>query len=68
VSAAILERSAAIRCNSMTSLPDAIHLATAELAGCKYVLTEDRQLQVLPPLVALGVTGLNAVLAEWHQS
>jgi predicted nucleic acid-binding protein len=68
VSAAILERSAAIRCNSMTSLPDAIHLATAELAGCKYVLTEDRQLRVPPPLLALGVTGLNAVLAEWHQS
>ncbi len=68
VSVAILERSAAIRCNSTTLLPDAIHLATAELAGCKYMLTEDRQLQVPPPLVAVGVAGLNAVLAEWHQS
>jgi predicted nucleic acid-binding protein len=68
VSAAILERSAAIRCNSMTSLPDAIHLATAELAGCKYFLTEDRQLRVQPPLTAVGVADLNAVLSDWHQS
>jgi predicted nucleic acid-binding protein len=68
VSAAILERSAAIRCNSMTSLPDAIHLATAELAGCKYILTEDRQLRVSPPLLAVGLADLNAVLGDWHQS
>jgi predicted nucleic acid-binding protein len=68
VSAAILERSAAMRCNSMTSLPDAIHLATAELAGCKYFLTEDRQLRVTQPLLAVGAADLNAVLAEWHQS
>ena len=68
VSAAILERSAAIRCNSMTSLPDAIHLATAEWAGCRYVLTEDRQLRVLPPLIAVGVAELNVVLSDWHQS
>jgi predicted nucleic acid-binding protein len=68
VSAAILERSAAIRCNSMTSLPDAIHLATAELAGCKYFLTEDRQLRVQPPLVAVGPAALNVVLSDWHQS
>jgi predicted nucleic acid-binding protein len=68
VSVAILERSAAIRCNSMTSLPDAIHLATAELAGCKYFLTEDRQLRVPPPLLAVSALELNAVLAEWHQS
>jgi predicted nucleic acid-binding protein len=68
VSVAVLERSAALRSNSMTSLPDAIHLATAELAGCKYLLTEDRQLQVRPPLIAVGVTGLNAVLSDWQQS
>jgi predicted nucleic acid-binding protein len=68
VSAAILERSAVIRCNSMTSLPDAIHLATAEWAGCKYVLTEDRQLRVAPPLLAVGLADLNAVLGDWHQS
>jgi predicted nucleic acid-binding protein len=68
VSVAILERSAAIRCNSMTALPDAIHLATAELAGCKYFLTEDRQLRVPSPLVAVGPADLNAVLSDWHQS
>jgi predicted nucleic acid-binding protein len=68
VNAAILERSAAIRCNSMISLPDAIHLATAELAGCKYFLTEDRQLRVEPPLIGVGTAGLNTVLLDWHQS
>jgi predicted nucleic acid-binding protein len=68
ISAGVLERSAAIRCNSMTSLPDAIHLATAELAGCKYFLTEDRQLRVLPPVLAVGVVALNAVLSDWHLS
>ena len=68
VSAAILERSAGIRCNSTTSLPDAIHLATAELAGCRYFLTEDRHIRVQPPSTAVGVADLNAVLAEWHRS
>jgi predicted nucleic acid-binding protein len=68
VNATILERSAAIRCNSMISLPDAIHLATAELAGCKYFLTEDRHLRVPAPLVAVGVPDMNALLCDWHQS
>jgi predicted nucleic acid-binding protein len=68
VTAAVLERSAEVRCDSMISLPDAIHVATAELAGCRYFLTEDRHLRVRPPLVALGATALNATLAEWHLS
>jgi predicted nucleic acid-binding protein len=68
VSAAVLERSAAIRCNSTTSLADAIHLATAELAGCTYVLTEDRQLRVPSPMIAVGPAALNAVLSDWHLS
>jgi predicted nucleic acid-binding protein len=68
VSSAVLERSAAVRCNAMTSLPDAIHLATAELAGCRYFLTEDRQLQVRPPLLAVGPVALDALLVEWHLS
>jgi predicted nucleic acid-binding protein len=68
VSGAVLERSAAIRCNSITSLPDAIHLATAELAGCRYFLTEDRQLRVRPPLLAVGPVALDALLVEWHLS
>jgi predicted nucleic acid-binding protein len=68
LNATILERSASIRCNSMISLPDAIHLATAELAGCKYFLTEDRQLRVPAPLVVVGVLDMNALLLDWHQS
>jgi predicted nucleic acid-binding protein len=68
VTSAILERSAALRCNSMLSLPDAMHLATAESAGCKYFLTEDRHLTVPPPMLAIGATALNAVLSDWHQS
>ena len=68
VTSAVLERSAELRCNSTMSLPDAIHLATAELAGCRYFLTEDRHLHVRPPLVALGAAALNAMLAEWHLS
>jgi predicted nucleic acid-binding protein len=68
VTSAIIERSAALRCNSMLSLPDSIHLATAEAAGCKYFLTEDRHLAVRPPMVAVGVSALNAILSDWHQS
>jgi predicted nucleic acid-binding protein len=68
VTSAVLERSTELRCNSTMSLPDAIHLATAELAGCRYFLTEDRHLRVRPPLVALDVVALNAKLAEWHFS
>ena len=68
VTAAILERSAALRCNSLLSLPDAIHLATAEAAGCRYVLTEDRHLTANAPMRTVGVVQMNALLAEWHQS
>jgi predicted nucleic acid-binding protein len=68
VTSTVLERSAEVRCNSTLSLPDAIHVATAELAGCRYFLTEDRHLHVRPPLVAIGAVKLNAKLAEWHSS
>jgi predicted nucleic acid-binding protein len=42
VSKAILLESATIKSENNVTLPDAIHLATARLAGCHHVLSNDR--------------------------
>jgi len=45
VSQAVLVASAEIRATSPLKLPDAIHVATAQQAGCDTFLTNDRSLQ-----------------------
>lgn len=47
-------------------LPDAIHLATAEHAGCDAVLTNDRDLVPRAPMIRLGITDeeLSAFIEE----
>ncbi|HSI42539.1 MAG TPA: PIN domain-containing protein [Xanthobacteraceae bacterium] len=58
----ILTGAAHIRAaHSSTKLPDAIHIATAELAGCQIVLSADRRLPLRPALrrVSPDLTALN---------
>ncbi|MEL6723346.1 MAG: PIN domain-containing protein [Pseudomonadota bacterium] len=42
VSKAILLESARIKSETKGALPDAIHLATARLSGCRHILSNDR--------------------------
>jgi predicted nucleic acid-binding protein len=45
VTRAILRGAAQLRASTNVRLPDAIHLATANAAGCDSFLTNDQQLQ-----------------------
>jgi predicted nucleic acid-binding protein len=48
-------------------LPDAIHVATARLHDCKFVVSDDRRLQAPPPglsLVQLGPGSLDVIRNE----
>jgi predicted nucleic acid-binding protein len=40
-------------------LPDAIHLATAELAGCKVFLSDDVDIRPRTPMLRVGLTGFD---------
>ena len=47
----ILFRSAQLRSVSRLKLPDSVHVATAEWAGCEVFLSEDTMMDVPPPMV-----------------
>jgi predicted nucleic acid-binding protein len=51
VTTEILLRAARIRAATSNRLADAIHVATAESAGCAHFLSADRRLRVFPPMV-----------------
>jgi predicted nucleic acid-binding protein len=61
----VLGRSALIRSTSRARLPDAIHVATAELMGCKFFLTEDRGIPVQGPLKVINLADLDSALNSW---
>jgi predicted nucleic acid-binding protein len=46
VTRAVLRQSADVRATLGNKLPDAIHIATAELANCSFILSEDRALKL----------------------
>lgn len=68
VSRGILRRAAHIRAkNGSTKLPDAIHVATAELAGCNILLSADRRLSVRAglQLLAPSPSSIDALFNEF---
>jgi predicted nucleic acid-binding protein len=62
VDRAVLRRSAEIRATSRARLPDAIHLATAELMECEFFITEDRRIPVKSPLVTVRLAELDLAM------
>lgn len=46
----ILLHAAQLRALSKVSLPDTIHVATAEVAGCSVFITEDRRIRPAQPM------------------
>lgn len=50
ISAIVLRQGAAIRANHRLSAPDAIHAATAMIAGCSMYLTNDEAFRRVPQL------------------
>jgi predicted nucleic acid-binding protein len=62
VDRAVLKRSAEIRATSRARLPDAIHLATAELMECAFFVTEDRRIPVKSPLVTVRLAELDLAM------
>ena len=46
----VLLRAATLRATSTLRLPDAIHIATAQLNNSEFFFTADKSLKVLPPL------------------
>ena len=50
VSTGILRDAARIRATTSNKLADAIHVATAEAAGCSFFLSADKRLRVSPPM------------------
>lgn len=58
ITRAVLERSGEIRAGDGGKLADAIHLATAEISGCKVFLSSDRRVRPRPPMVRIGVEAI----------
>ena len=52
------EMAAAIRAARRTSLPDALHVATAALAGCSVLVTNDARMPSLPGVEVLRLQDL----------
>jgi predicted nucleic acid-binding protein len=61
----VLRHCAAVRARSSTRLPDAIHIATAELSKCRYFLTEDQRIKVTSPMECVRLADLDALLNSW---
>lgn len=59
VTRAVLERSGEIRARDGCKLADAIHLASAEIAGCKVFLSSDRRLRPRLPMVRIGIESIS---------
>jgi predicted nucleic acid-binding protein len=49
---------AAIRAGRRTSLPDALHVATAALAGCSVLVTHDTRMASLPSVEVIQLQDL----------
>lgn len=55
ITRAVLERSGEIRAADGGKLADAIHLATAEIAGCEVFLSSDRRIRPRTPMIRIGI-------------
>jgi predicted nucleic acid-binding protein len=65
VSRFVLLETAGLRRSYPMKLPDAIHAATAVMAGCRFIVTRDRGLNRLPEGITrcgLGATGLDILM------
>jgi predicted nucleic acid-binding protein len=65
VDRAVLRLCAEIRAAGKSRLPDAIHLATAELAKSDYFFTEDQRIRPKLPMRVVRLTELDALLNSW---
>jgi predicted nucleic acid-binding protein len=65
VDRAVLRLCAEIRAAVKLRLPDAIHLATAELAKSDYFFTEDLRIRSRSPMQVCRLTDLAALFATW---
>ena len=54
----VLVAAARLRADTSIKLPDAIHAATAQIAGCSYFLTNDSHVKIIPGLTILSLTRL----------
>lgn len=54
----VLVAAARLRADTSIKLPDAIHAATAQIAGCSYFLTNDSHVKIIPGLTILSLTQL----------
>jgi predicted nucleic acid-binding protein len=59
VSRDILVAAARLRAETNMKLPDAIHIATAQITGCSYLLTNDSHLRAIPGLTILSLAELS---------
>jgi predicted nucleic acid-binding protein len=64
----VLKRAAEIRAGFGGRLPDAIHLATADILGCDAFLTEDRRIWSPSGLHTVALSGLRELLTKWNIS
>ena len=55
ITRAVLERSGDIRAFDGGKLADAIHPATAEIAGCEVFLSSDRRIRPRAPMIRIGI-------------
>lgn len=54
----VLVAAARLRADTNIKLSDAIHAATAQIAGCSYFLTNDSRVKIIPGLAILSLTQL----------
>jgi len=54
----VLHRSGEIRATDGGKLADAVHLATAEIAGYKVFLSSDRRIRPRAPMVRIGIEAI----------
>jgi predicted nucleic acid-binding protein len=63
VSRSVLVRAAELRAQSSMKMPDAIHVASADLSSCDVIVSHDRRLHLPPPLERLDPSP--RALHEW---
>lgn len=64
VDRAVLERSASLRADLGGKLVDGVHVATADLADCKFFLSQDAKIKVPPGIALIDSHQVAAVLAK----
>jgi predicted nucleic acid-binding protein len=65
VDLSVLRLCAEIRATGKLRLPDAIHVATAEIARADYFFTEDLRIRPRPPMQVCRLTDLDGFLKSW---